>query len=276
MRGGRLTFACSVAVAVAAILLPLVGCARGGPRNAIPDATVSSSDASRPEADAADAANATDAADEADAAKKSSCGPTVLQPHACISSHADLALDNDPIHAWFKARDTVIDDYVFEHCREVAFGPDAEHVLVCIRMGPRGMNGLDGPVEALYDLEVLAARNKRRVELLRVPFGFSMSSSTYDDFVDMFFSARYSLDAGAGTLDVEASREECKEAQAAIRTYWNQQAAEIRGNASFDPSSRARLLRFYDDERPAASERIASVCRAAGHYGRTRDGHLVR
>ena len=68
-------------------------------------------------------------------------GPTVLQPHACVSSHADLTLDNDPIHAWFKARDTVIDDYVFEWCRDVAFGPDAEHVLVGIKMGPRRMNG---------------------------------------------------------------------------------------------------------------------------------------
>ena len=138
------------------------------------------------------------------------------------------------------------------------------------------MNGLDGPVEHLYDLEVLAARNKRRVELLRVPFGFSMSSSSYDDYADMFFSARYSLDADAGTLDIEVSREECNAAQAGIKTYWDQQAAEIRGNPSFGPPERARLARFYDAERPAASERIAAVCRAAGHYGRSRDGHLAK
>ena len=103
-----------------------------------------------------------------------------------------------------------------------------------------------------------------------------MSSSSYDDYADMLFSARYSLDAAAGTLDIEVSREECQKAQVGIKTYWDQQAAEIRGNASFDPPARAGLLRFYDAERPAASERIATVCRAAGHYRRSRDGHLVR
>lgn len=100
------------AVAVATVLLPLIGCARGATRNATLDAMTPLADAGSSDAGSVDDGGA-DASDAGDAAKKPSCGPTVLQPHACVSSHADLTLDNDPIHAWFQARDTIIDDYVF-------------------------------------------------------------------------------------------------------------------------------------------------------------------
>lgn len=103
-----------------------------------------------------------------------------------------------------------------------------------------------------------------------------MSTSDYNDYAAMLFSARYSLDAGVGTLDVDVSPEDCMEAQAGIRRYWDERSATIRGNASIDPRAKVDTLRLYDAERPAATERITSVCRAAGHYVRSRDGHLVK
>jgi hypothetical protein len=254
-----------------------MSCSRSSPRS---DADAAASLASTPSvAGTVTDASASEIGDSAglDAGvAKAPCGPSVLQPNACISSHADLTLDRAAIRAWFRASDVVTNGHAWEWCRDVSFGPAAEHVLLCIRMDERGMSGFDGPWEHLYDLEILAARNKRRVELLRVPFGFSMTASTYNDYAAMLFSARYSLDEDAGTLDVDVAHDECVEAHAGIRRYWDERSAAIRSNASVAPPDKLAFIRLYDLERPAASERIAAVCRAAGHYVRSGDGHLAK
>lgn len=267
-------------LAVSGVLLG-GACGRCGPGSASPDApdAMRANEAGASDASVRDGAADADASDASDASAKPACGPTRLQPDACVSSHADLDLDHAAVVAWFQARDVATEESWFENCREVLFGSDATHLLVCNKMTPRAMDpemGIDGPVEHLYELEVLAARGKRRVELLRVPFGMSTNESNYDEFSKMLFSARYAVDGPAGTFDILASPEECRAALGMLKPYFAAHDEEMRSYGSIPKDLLRQLTRAYELERAADAERITAICRTAGRYALGRDGRLAK
>lgn len=236
-------------------------------------------DASR--AASSDAGDVRDAELDVDAADATtaSCGPTKLQPKACITSHADLVLANDAIRAWLEARGAKTREYTFERCREVVLGDDRESVLVCIDMAPRAMDpsmGIDGPVEHRFDLDVVTVRAGARVELLRIPFAFGMSNADQSSYSEMLFSARYRVDPRAGALDVEATPEECAAAIESLKPYFGEVNAELRANTGIPAGLRAQLIRANDLERVADADRIRATCAARGRYLRGRDGRFAR
>jgi hypothetical protein len=264
-----------------AILWPLVfaACGRCGARPAGTDATGASIPEASPPSEIAGEDAGADAGAEHVSTADAGCGPTLLQPDICAPPHADLDLDNDAIQAWFNARGVAKTEYTFAHCRQIVFGPEKEQVLVCVDMKPLAIDrtlGIEGPVEHRYDLDVVTARDGRRVELLRVPFAFGMSSTSYSTTSELLFTARYTVDAAAGTLDVLASAEECTAALAMLKPHWDAQNAELREIGSIPPPFKASLLRANELERASDAERIRATCRAAGHYVRATDGRLAK
>ena len=256
------------------------GCGRCGTPTASPDARPDAAEVPDATAFDASAVDATADASEASAAQADAgCSPTLLQRDVCAPTHADLDLDNDAIHAWFTVRGATMKEYTFERCREVVFGPSAEHVLVCIDMTPTAIDpilAIAGPVEHRYDLVVATARGDRRVELLRLPFAFGMNSTGYNSGPELLFSARYTVDATAGTLELVASPEECAAATEMLKPYWYDQIAELRANNGIPQGFRWQLIHADELERVSDAERIAATCRARGHYVRGRDGRLVK
>ena len=226
----------------------------------------------------------TDASGAADASEASSdasvgCIPTRLQPDFCAPPQPELALGGEAIDAWFKARGVATEASSLTKCREVVLGAEGEHDLVCVEMQPLAVDpglGTRGPVEFRYDLEIVTARGKKRVELLRVPFAMGGGSGSYTNYSDLLFSARYTVDAPAGTVDVVASTAECATAQEMLKPYWDAQAEKLRAMERIPAGIREALIHAYDLARVSDAARITATCHAAGPYVRGRDGRFVK
>ena len=241
----------------------LAGCSRSRAPVVVADAAPA--EASAP---VVDASVRLDAAVEAEAGAPA-CGPTILQHDACVTPHSELTMDNDAIAAWLSARGAKPPDYTFEHCREAKLGADAEEALVCIDLTPRAIDGemgIAGPVEHRYDLEVVAVRAKKRVELLRVPFAFGMSSTSFSDYGDMLFSATYRTDDANAVVELLAPKRECDATLAELGPYWGNEIQEMKKN--IDAPLAQQLARAERLEIVSDGERVKATCAAAGRYVR--------
>jgi hypothetical protein len=255
--------------AIMLALIALAACARTP--GAVPSRPAPTDAAGEIGSAAADASAATipDAAVTA-ALPPAPCEEVVLQPGACAPARGDLT--DDALHAWFDARGVKVEPAAYEACHEIAFGPQAEHALVCTSITGLVFDkalGIAGPFERRRDVAIVAVRQKRTVELVRLPLDFS-------DVSLLLFSARYVVDAAAGTLDLQISPEECGAARTALGPHWDGEIRALRDNDSIEAAFKRQLVRATEVERTSDLQRINATCSAAGHYVPGADVRLTR
>jgi hypothetical protein len=224
---------------------------------------------------AADAA----AAPEAGAGTKPCVAPA-LQPRACVVSGGPVK--GKGFVPWFAERGVErpadlrrLEAIEVEGCEEAAFGasrPSHEKVLLCLAIEPEQVVtplGPDGPTQLDTVLKVLTVRDRRLVELARLPIGLGSS-----EFGEPLFFARYELHAETGSLDLVVDKEDCQAASERLKAYWARTSAKHRGPEP-GPSDK-HVADAVERERRAGEARIAAICRAAGHYVEGPDGRFVR
>ena len=199
------------------------------------------------------------------------CLTPALQPGVCVPPRVTGIV----AFSWLRAHGVadVRPTLVFMRCREISFGPAHELTLECadeqaVPLSPGHRE--DGPAENRTDLVLVTARGARAVELVRLPLSFGdMNSSD-----DLLYSARYTLDAANGTLDLLAAPGECAAARAAVGPYWDGRAAAMA--TADDDDFKRQVLASFKLQRGADVARIDATCRAAGHYALGAGGKLVK
>ncbi len=278
--------------AICALILPmLLAACRKTPPVAAVDAAAAAVDAAAAPTPAATArlldastgpANASTASTAAVDAGASSCRPTQVQTDACISTHADLGLDDAAVRAWITSHGAAPPTSMPEACRETSLtgagtGPGAaDPVLVCL--GRRGdvvdhAMGIDGPVLFLYDLEVLAVRKKKLATILKEPFAIGDNGAVWNDPGTMYFSA--DVTTAANALELVATPADCTKTLAALPSFFEKRKATLQANTQLDPSARAQLIRATGAEEKQSAARITAICHAAGHYAPGADGKMA-
>lgn len=194
------------------------------------------------------------------------------QPTTCMTPLGELEAEG--IRAWFAARGVnVTEGYpgLDAHCRALSFGPAATPALACtteaFAPGPLGGNG---PIGWHRDLRLLGVRERRAFELVRLPLAFTEARQWGPETL---FTARYTIDAAAGTVDLVVSPEECASAREGVAKYHQGWVDQLTGlKTGIDPQqvtarkAQARLDLAHLDK----------ICRAAGRYVSGRGGRLER
>lgn len=246
------------------------------------------------QADVADAASAVTVGDAAvdgdagailvDGGGEAECVHAQYQPAACMTPVGALA--DDDVKAWFSARGVALvkdrlPGNMLEydpHCTAVELGPDAKPALVCTSdrfvLGPAGA---DGPIMYHRSLHVLGVRDRRPVELLRLPLAISEAGHWADETL---FAARYTVDAPGGAVELIVGPEECASAREGVAAYHTQWIAQIVGEGILRSGGGAAAERAQVDARRAAirsdQAHIAASCKATGRYVMTSGGTLRR
>lgn len=108
---------------------------------------------------------------------------------------------------------------------------------------------------------IVSVRKARPVELLRLPLYFTEVDGDHE----RLFTARYELDAAAGTLQFVAPVDECTAARAALEPYWAARIERLLEGMP-DGSFRRQILTGWKLQRRSQTARIDATCRAAGEY----------
>lgn len=93
---------------------------------------------------------------------------------------------------------------------------------------------------------------------------------------EALFSARYEIQAQAGTLDVLAPAEECAAAKAGIAKYHADWVAALSDDKGHDQPGMAEHNAARRAQGRLDDAHLKKICAAAGHYVAARGGRLQR
>lgn len=203
------------------------------------------------------------------------CVHPAYQPGTCLN--ADGPLEDEAILGWFADRGVkVAEGYpgYGARCREHAFGPEGVSVLVCTTdtfvPGPLFANG---PMGWHRDLRVLDVRNRRALELLRLPLALSEALHWNEETL---FAARYEIDTAAGAVDLVVDAEDCERGRQGVAKYHDDWVATLGESMKGSGQTQRDQIAARKAQGRMDVAQVGKICRAAGHYVAVRGGRLER